>query len=142
MLISRKATLIAALLGAAAFSAAWAGQPGTKSQPAMSECCAAMKKTCSDEMSNQKVSDVRLDRLVMAMNDAPAAGKVEAMAAVINELVKDRAEAREHMVHMRAATSEHALQHVMAAAPADMSDRMKTGMDGCSMMRGTAGAGR
>lgn len=142
----------AVLVGTAALSLGWAAQPAheahkgeksaAKEQPTLPECCAAMKKMGTDGMATQKESDVRLDRLLATMNDAPASGKVDAMAAVINELVKQRADGREHMMRMDSAMKEHMMQHVMAAAPADMAEKMKKGMEGCSMMRGPAAESR
>jgi hypothetical protein len=152
MKLSRRTTLIATLLATATLSVAWAAQPGretyspgqpmAKDLPATAEGCAAMKGMCDEAMANQKTSDAQLDRLLTTMNDATGQGKVDAMAAVINELVKQRDEGRKHMMHMDAAMKGHMMQHVMASAPADMCEKMKKGMDGCSMMHGPADAGR
>jgi hypothetical protein len=45
-------------------------------------------------------ADARLDSLVQTMNRASGAGKVDAMAAVINQLLAERKIMREHMRHM------------------------------------------
>jgi len=110
--------------------------------PATPEGCAAMKKMCDDMSSKQKEADARLDRLVATMNEASSSTKVDAMAAVISELVTQRTDSHVHMMHMDAAMKEHLMQHVMASAPADMCEKMKKGMEGCSMMKGPASESR
>jgi len=45
-------------------------------------------------------ADARLDRLVSTMNKATGSRKVQAMAAVINELVAQRKTMRTHARHM------------------------------------------
>ena len=54
------------------------------------------------EMMMQRVqaADARLDKLVGEMNRATGAKKVEAMAAVINEMVAQRKQMRAHMRQM------------------------------------------
>ena len=54
------------------------------------------------EMMMQQVqaADARLDKLVSEMNRATGAKKVEAMAAVINEIVAQRKQMRGHMREM------------------------------------------
>ena len=47
-----------------------------------------------------EASDARLDQLVQAMNGATGQKKVDAMAAVINEMVAQRKTMRGHMRHM------------------------------------------
>jgi hypothetical protein len=55
------------------------------------------------EMMMQQVqaADARLEKLVSEMNRATGSKKVEAMAAVINEMVAQRKQMRAHMMHMR-----------------------------------------
>jgi hypothetical protein len=48
-------------------------------------------------MAEMKAMDARLDEKVAAMNAAKGDQKVEAMAAVINELVSQRKEMRQHL---------------------------------------------
>jgi len=156
MIRSSRTTVIAALLSTAALSLAWAAQPGQGARhdarpadkmaamgmPATPEGCAAMKKMCEDMASKQKEADARLDRLVSTMNQASGSTKVDTMAAVISELVSQRTERHAHMMHIDAAMKDHTMQHVMAAAPADMREKMKKGMDGCSMMHTPASVSR
>ncbi|MDI1289209.1 MAG: hypothetical protein PSX37_04555 [bacterium] len=139
----------AVLVGTAALSLGWAAQPANeaqksekpaaKGQPALAGCCAAMKKMGDEETVTQNQSDASLSRLLVTMNEASGSTKVDAMAAVINELVKQRADTREHMARMDSAMKEHMMQHVMASAPADMGEKMNKSMEGCSMMRGPVG---
>jgi hypothetical protein len=51
-------------------------------------------------MSMMDSADARLDRLVSTMNTATGSGKVQAMAAVINELVAQRRMMRTHAKRM------------------------------------------
>ncbi len=147
--LNRSFLFTSVLVGTAALSLGWAAQPAkeakqaekptVKAQSALSGCCAAMAKMGDEEVVTQKESDAGLNRLLATMNDASGSTKVDAMAAVINELVKQRADAREHMSRMDSAMKEHMMQHVMASAPADMGEKMKKSMEGCSMMQGPAG---
>lgn len=150
--IHRSFLLTAVMVGTAVLSPGWAAQPGRESRQAdgpvtkgpqtLPECCAAMKKMKDEAMMDQKKSDNRLNALLASMNEASGPGKVDAMAAVINELAKQRADSREHMMHMDAAMKEHMMQHIMAAAPADMAEKMKKCMEACPMMGGPAGKGQ
>ena len=51
-------------------------------------------------MKMMEASDARLDHLVQAMNSATGEKKVDAMAAVINELIAQRKQMRGHMRQM------------------------------------------
>lgn len=51
-------------------------------------------------MKMMEASDARLDQLVQAMNSATGQKKVDAMAAVINELIAQRKQMRGHMRQM------------------------------------------
>ena len=51
-------------------------------------------------MKMMEASDARLDQLVQAMNSATGQKKVDAMAAVINELITQRKQMRGHMRQM------------------------------------------
>lgn len=147
--IHRPFLFTAVLVGSTALSLGWAAQPAQdakqaekptiKSQSTLSECCAAMAKMGEEQVVTQKESDAGLNRLLVAMNEASGSTKVDAMAAVINELVKQRADAREQIARVDSAMKEHMMQHMMASAPADRGEKMKKDMEGCSMMRGPAG---
>jgi hypothetical protein len=51
-------------------------------------------------MKMMEASDARLDQLVQTMNTATGQKKVDAMAAVINELIAQRKQMRGHMRQM------------------------------------------
>jgi hypothetical protein len=51
-------------------------------------------------MQQVQAADARIDKLVGEMNRATGQKKVEAMAAVINELVGQRKQMRSHMMQM------------------------------------------
>jgi uncharacterized coiled-coil protein SlyX len=51
-------------------------------------------------MAQMQEADARLDRLVTEMNRSSGSKKVEAMAAVINEMVMQRKQMRKHMMQM------------------------------------------
>ncbi len=152
MLRTHKTIVTIALLNAAVLSLAWAAQPGNNAHNAdmavrtgvatSPESCAEMKNMCDDMTSKQKERDTRLNRLVSTMNDASGQAKVDAMAAVISELVTQRNETRAHTMHTDVAMKEHMLRHVMDAAPADMREKMKKDMEGCSMMKVSASEDR
>jgi uncharacterized coiled-coil DUF342 family protein len=54
-----------------------------------------------------KEMDTRLDAKVAAMDAAKGEKKVDAMAAVIKEMVSQRKEMRDHMMKMREQMGEH-----------------------------------
>ena len=151
MIRSSRSALIAALLATATLSVAWAtqpvhqtphpAQPAAKGQPAMPDSCAAMTKMCDEMMAKQTKSDADLDRLLAAMNSASGSARVDAMAALINELVTRRADDRNDMMHMAPAMQRHMMQHMMASAPADMHETMMQAMDECPMMHDPAAEG-
>lgn len=150
--LHRPFLVTAVLVGTAVLSLGWAAQPGheahqadkpaAKGQPAMPEGCASMIKMRDEMMEKQKEANARLDRLLATMNDMSGTAKVEAMAAVINELVEQRADAHKNMMSMDPAMKRHMMKHMMDAAPADMREKMKKGMDECPMMSGPAGKGQ
>jgi len=51
-------------------------------------------------MERMKAYDARLDELVVAMNQAQGEAKVDAIAAVLNELINQRREMRAHRERM------------------------------------------
>ena len=71
-------------------------------------------------MSSWKEQDAELDKLVADMNSAPADKKVDAIAAVLTKLVKQRKAMHEHMEAM-------------------MAENMKSQMNMCRMMMGMMG---
>lgn len=80
----------------------------------------APKHTMSDQhmkerdemMSRMKEMDARLDEKVAAMDAAKGDQKVEAMAAVIKEMVSQRKDMQEHMMKMHDMRKEHMMEHM------------------------------
>ncbi len=68
-----------------------------------------MKKH-EEMMSRMKEMDARLDEKVAAMDAAKGDQKVEAIAAVIKEMVAQRKDMREHMMKMRGKRG-HMMEH-------------------------------
>ncbi len=69
---------------------------------AMMEHCKAMVEKRAEAMKEVEAMDARLDERIAAMNAAEGEEKVEAMAAVINEMVAQRGKMREKFHGMRA----------------------------------------
>jgi hypothetical protein len=59
-----------------------------------------MMKMHERMMAEMKANDAALDALVVQMNAATAPAKVDAVAAVLNELVRQQKAMRQHMEHM------------------------------------------
>ena len=73
-------------------------------------------------MQQVEAADARMDKLVGEMNRATGQKKVEAMAAVINELVAQRKQMRSHMMQMmQRMHSEHMMggPRTAPSAPSD-----------------------
>ena len=75
--------------------------------------------------------DAKLDSLVVAMNAATGDKKVDATAAVINEMATQRKAMRDHMMSMRPQMMQHMMQHGRLGV---MEGMMKS-MSGCPMMQ-------
>ncbi len=96
-----------------------AAQVGTKVERAPAHSMAGGQMKEHDEMmSRMKEMDARLDAKVAAMDAAKGDPKVEAMAAVIKEMVSQRKEMQEHMMKMHDMKNGHMMEH------------MKPGMEG------------
>lgn len=75
--------------------------------------------------------DARLDSLLATMNSASGNQKVDAAAAVINEMVAQRKAMRGHMMAM----GPKMMQHMQHHAHMGMMDGMMKSMSGCPMMK-------
>ncbi len=90
--------ILAGLVGLLAATGASAQQPN---QGAADTAARPMRAQHMDRAMKMADSmDARLDTLVRTMNRATGSGKVQAMAAVINELVAERKMMRAHMREM------------------------------------------
>jgi len=101
---------LALLLGAPLALSQTAAQPaeamhhgmmhGQEHQGDMPAKCKAMMQKKQQRMQKCKMMDAKLDELVAAMNAATGQQKVDAMAAVLNELVAQRKAMRQMMMEM------------------------------------------
>jgi hypothetical protein len=97
----------------------------------MEECKAMMAK--HQGMKAEMASlDTKLDSLLAAMNAAKGK-KVDATAAVLNEMVAQRKAMRDHMMAM----GPQMMQHMMHHAHTGMMEGMMKSMSGCPMMQQT-----
>ena len=82
-------------------------------------------------MTKMEAMDSKLDDMVKKMNAAKGNSKVDATAAVVNELVAQRKQMRAHMMAMQPEMMKHMMEH--------MHSGMMKGMMECPMMKGMAG---
>ncbi len=68
--------------------------------PAQGENQQQMKQMHQKMMAEMAAMDQKLDSLVAQMNSAQGPAKVDAMAAIINEMLAERKQMREHMASM------------------------------------------
>ncbi len=80
----------------AAQSASQSAQPGEQAPSNMQD----MMKMHEQMMAEMKAADTRLDALVKDMNAATGDAKVNAVAAVVSELVRQQKSMHEHMGQM------------------------------------------
>jgi hypothetical protein len=74
--------------------------------------CAAMMQMQKQMATDQKADDARLNDLVTKMNQCSPDQKMDAMAAVISELVTQRARSREMDETMQDQMMMHMMQHM------------------------------
>jgi len=109
-------------------SAPKAGQAkkGVKADGMMTKCKAMMAER-DEMMTHMKAMDVTVDQLVATMNAADPNHKVEAMSAVIGEMVTQRKAMREMSGKMDGRMMEHMMEHMRSGTMASMAD--------CPMMK-------
>jgi hypothetical protein len=101
--------------------------------------CAAMMRMHQQMEADRKADDARLNDLTTKMNEATGDQKTEAMAAVISELVAQRARARELDEKMQGQMMAHMMGHTQhGAAASPMQCPMTKAMAGHGA--GTSGA--
>jgi outer membrane murein-binding lipoprotein Lpp len=86
-------------------------------------------------MAKMEAMDSKLDDLVKKMNAAKGNSKVDATAAVVNELIAQRKQMREHMMAMQPEMMKHMMEHMQTG----MMKGMMESMSECPMMKGMAG---
>jgi len=89
--------------------------------------CEAMMKQMHEQM---KTMDDRLQQLVDEMNKARGSARVDKTAAVVNELVTQRAQMRSHMMGMMPRMMNHMMEHMQSGMMKGAAKEMKA----CPMM--------
>jgi hypothetical protein len=114
-------------------------QPGSGQSGMMSgnmgDHCKQMMTMHNQMMADMKAMDAGLDQKVAAMNAAKGNAKVDAMAAVINEMATQRKQMMAKTSSMRDQTMAHMGEHM---AQSD-SPAMRQSMAQCPMMKGMKG---
>lgn len=115
------------------------GMEGMKSeqprdQESMAAQCQAMMARHQSMMAELQAAQQRLDDLAAQMDAASGAEKVDAMAAVVKELVKQQRLRQTEMMEMHPQMMHHAMEHMRAMGE---SGGMGSMMD-CPMMQGTS----
>ncbi len=100
----------------------------------MPDDCKAMMAKHEQMMSDMQVMNAALDQKVVAMDKATGPKKVDAMAAVIAEMVAQRKQMQQKMMAMQSGMMMHMGAH-MHGTPGSKADPV---MD-CPMMKGSAG---
>jgi methyl coenzyme M reductase alpha subunit len=109
--------------------ALFAQTPDAK-KPAMMPECAAMMQQHDAMQRHMTEMDVKLQTLVDQMNKAKGPARVDSMAAVITELVAQRAMMQKQMADMQPMMMEHMMEHMKSGAT-EMADSMAD----CPMMK-------
>ena len=105
------------------------GKPGMMGEGKMDE--SAMMAMHKEMMAKMEAMDSKLDDLVKKMNAAKGSKKVDATAAVMNELVAQRKQMRDHMMAMQPEMMKHMMEHMHAG----MMKGMMESMSECPMMQ-------
>lgn len=100
-----------------------------KKAPTMA-MCQQMKADMDRNMEVTMEADAKLEGLVTIMEEAPAANKANATAAVVSELVAQRKMMRSMKQNMDSMMMGHMMQHMGAGKMMD-----------CPMMKGKMGSG-
>lgn len=105
-------------------STATSSTPAAKkaAMAAMKQKCEAMAVEHDGMMTRMKMMDETLDRLVIAMNAADAANKVNAMSAVVNELVTQRRAMHVMDSMMQGKMMSHMNEHMKSGTMGSMAD--------------------
>jgi hypothetical protein len=102
-------------------------------KPAMMPDCAAMMQQHDAMQKHMAEMNAKLQALVDEMNKAKGSAKVDRTAAVINELVAQRAMMQKQMMDMQPKMMEHMMAHMQSGMMKGMADSMS----GCPMMKGS-----
>jgi hypothetical protein len=102
-------------------------------KPATMPDCAAMMQRHGEMQKQMAEMDAKLQTLVDEMNKAKGSAKVDRAAAVITELVAQRAMMQKQMMDMHPKMMEHMMAHMQGGMMKGMADSMS----GCPMMKGS-----
>jgi hypothetical protein len=100
----------------------------------MMEDCQAMMAKHEGMKAEMASLDAKLDSLLAAMNAAKGNKKVDATAAVINEMAAQRKAMRDHMMAMGPQMMHHMMQH----GRMEVMESMAKSMSSCPMMQSAA----
>jgi len=100
----------------------------------MAEKCKQMMAMHNQMMADMKAMDAKLDQKVAAMNASRGNAKIDAMAAVINEMVSQRKEMMAKMTGMQDRMMSHMGEHMAQSG----GQAMRQPMAQCPMMQGAA----
>ena len=100
----------------------------------MGDRCKQMMTMHNQMMADMKALDASLDEKVAAMNTAKGNAKVDAMAAVINEMASQRKQMMAKMSNMRDQMMAYMGEHMSQSGSA----AMRPSMAQCPMMKGMA----
>lgn len=149
MKVKTTARILPVLALAAALTASGAlaqqSQPKARKQPASGHSgmmsgktgdqCKQMMAMHSQMMADMKAMDASLDQKVAAMNAAKGNAKVDAMAAVINEMATQRTQMMAKMSGMQ----DHMMAHMAGHVAQSGATAMRQSMAQCPMMKGMKG---
>jgi hypothetical protein len=90
------------------------------------ESCQAMKEQKEKVMADMKAQDAQLTERLTKMNDAPENRKLDLMAAVVTQMVQQRAAMHARMEKMQEGMMNHMMQHMQIG---------KESMSQCPMMK-------
>ena len=86
-----------------------AGDNASKQMKDMPQQCQAMMAKKNERMAKMQEADTQLQQKLATMNKAQGQAKVDAMAAILTQMVNQRAEMREQMMSM----SDDGMKHMM-----------------------------
>lgn len=115
-------------LALAASAIALHSQEGGQKQGQMTKHCQEMMLRYEKMEAQMEAMDRKLGGLVQQMNQARGDSKVNAMAAVVNELVAQRQQMRGHMMGMHSGMMGHMMEHMGGM-------QGMGGMSSCPMMK-------
>jgi len=110
--------------------ALFAQMPDAPKQAMMPDCAAMMQK--HEAMKKHMAEmDAKLQTLVEEMNQAKGSARIDKTAAVVTELVAQRAMMAKEMADMQPKMMEHMMEHMKSG----MMNGMADSMSGCPMMK-------